>query len=306
METEVILINVNKVDLRSIIPFGIIVNLFTVIFLVVSNQTYAGPSLYNMDRLLAEQYPLGTGTLAAVETVMPKKKVLPEDASLDDEYNFANPNKSLVSEIYDPFESLNRLTFTFNETVREYFLSPIVKWYNANLPDVARDSIENFLNNISSPAVLANDILQAEGRRGLKTATRILINTTVGLGGIIDVAERLGFSEHREDFGQTLAVWGVEDGFYLVLPLLGPSNPRDASGLIFIDSYFDPFGYYLDKKDLSSVKYGLTGLQGITTYASVVNDLESIKETSLDFYGTVRSLHHQRRGAAILNKESSD
>ena len=283
-----------------------IVTVFTVIGLVVSKTTFAGPSLYNMDRLLAEQYPLGTRTLETVETAIPMGMIPPKDSSSDEEYNFADHNKSLDSEIYDPFESLNRVTFTFNETVRKHLLAPIVKWYNAYLPEVARDSIENFLNNISSPAVLANDILQAEFRRSFKTATRILINTTIGLGGIIDAAERLGFSEHREDFGQTLAVWGIEDGFYLVLPLLGPSNPRDAFGDIFVDSYFDPLGYYLEKKDLSEVKYGLTGLQGIATYAGVVDDLERIKESSLDFYGTVRSLHHQRRRAAILNNDATD
>ena len=282
-----------------------VVAAFTLMFLIVAKQTLAGPSLYNMDRLLAEQYPLRTSNLATAKTVMPINKILPEDISPENEYNFDQPNKRFVSDINDPFESINRVTFAFNEVVRENFLGPLVNWYNENLPNSARDAIENFLNNVSSPVVLANDVLQGEFRRGLNTATRILINTTAGLGGFIDIAERIGFSEHREDFGQTLAVWGVDEGFYLVLPLLGPSNPRDAIGDIFIDSFFDPLGYYLDEQNLSEVSYGLTGLQGIVTYAGVFDDLVRLKETSLDFYGTIRSLYQQRRRAAILNLRSS-
>jgi len=281
-----------------------IVAVFNVIFLLAAKQTLAGPSLYNMDSLLAEKYPLGTGSSAVVTTAIAEKRISFEDTSSVGGYEFADPNKN--SKIYDPLEPLNRVTFTFNEMVREYLFAPVVKWYNANFPDVVRDGVENFLDNISSPAVFANDILQLEFSRGFTTATRILINTTVGLGGVIDVAEQLGFSEHREDFGQTLAVWGIEDGFYLVLPLLGPSNPRDAFGEIFVDSYLDPLGYYLEKQDLNEVDYGLAGLQGVVTYAGVVDDLDRLKETSLDFYGTIRSLHQQRRRAAILNQGSSD
>ena len=115
-----------------------------------------------------------------------------------------------------------------------------------------RYAISNLLDNVGAPVTLANDLLQGEFDRGLTTAARIMLNTTAGVGGIIDVAQKLGFGGHEEDFGQTLAVWGVGEGPYLILPLLGPSNPRDGIGRFFADPFFDPLGYYLDAQELDA------------------------------------------------------
>ena len=276
--------------------------LVILLIVLVARQPLAGPSIYNMNYLLAEPHPFLTKSLTKEITSQGSRKLLSDGTGESDQDEFEMSNSGLRSEVKDPFESLNRLTFSFNEIVRQYLLGPVVKWYNVALPEVAREGIKNALNNLSSPVVLANDVLQGEFRRGLNTVSRLVINTTAGVGGFIDVAENLGIEGHKEDFGQTLAVWGMGDGFYLVLPLLGPSNPRDALGEIFIDSYFDPFGYYLDEQDLSELKYALTGVKGIVTYAEVIDHLESLKETSVDFYGTIRSLHQQRRKMAILNQ----
>ena len=117
------------------------------------------------------------------------------------------------------------------------------------------------------------------------------------------MAKNLGFEEHEEDFGQTLATWGIGDGLYLVLPFLGPSNPRDAFGQILVDPFFDPLGYYIDDQDLEELGYGLTALKGVVSYADIKNHVDGLKDTSLDFYGTIRSLHLQKRRLEILNQD---
>ena len=148
---------------------------------------------------------------------------------------------------------------------------------------------------------MANDLLQGEFNRGIITAARAVINSTAGIVGFIDVAEKFGLDGHKEDFGQTLGVWGIGEGFYVILPLLGPSNPRDAFGQIFIDSFFDPLDYYLDENELNELGYGLSALGGVVTYAKVVDHLQRLQESSIDFYGTLRSLYLQRRKSEILN-----
>ena len=110
------------------------------------------------------------------------------------------------------------------------------------MPDFARDGVHNFLANLDSPVTFANDVLQGEVRRAGETLVRAGFNTTAGLGGLIDVADAIGIPPHTEDFGQTMAVWGFSEGPYLVLPLLGPSNPRDAVGR-GVDVFFDPLTY---------------------------------------------------------------
>lgn len=141
--------------------------------------------------------------------------------------------------VYDPFENLNRKVYGFNDSVDEAVLSPVVRGYNRRVPKPARDGLHNFLQNLNSPVVFINDVLQAKPQRAGETLSRFIINTTVGLGGLFDIADKSGLEGHTEDFGQTLGVWGMDMGPYFVAPFLGPTNLRDTTGRI-VDMAFDP------------------------------------------------------------------
>ena len=277
--------------------FGVVAVVVVVIIFDV-RQTFAGPSIYNMDQLLLQPHPFRLQPSINGAVTPPDNK-----SRISEQYEFGSKNEYTLPGVNDPLESVNRRIFAFNEVIRQYLLDPVVTGYNSVLPQVAREAIANALNNISEPVVLANDLLQGKFKRGFVTASRLVINTTAGVGGLFDVAKNLGFEEHEEDFGQTLATWGVGDGLYLVLPLLGPSNPRDAFGQILVDPFFDPLGYYLDDQDLEEVGYGLTALKGVASYADVKDHMDGLKDTSVDFYGTIRSLHLQKRRLEILNQD---
>lgn len=209
------------------------------------------------------------------------------------------------NDVNDPIEPVNRFIFGFNEFFYAILLKPISKLYNV-LPQFVREAVSNVLDNVSSPVVLANDVLQGEGKRALQTTGRFLINSTAGLAGLFDVAEKMGIPEHDEDFGQTLGVWGVGEGFYLVLPLLGPSSPRDAVGKLVVDPFFDPLGLWLNNTDRNEIAWGLVGARAIDEYAGLVDELEQIKKTSIDYYAAIRSMYRQKRESEIKNGEDVD
>src|SRR5262249_46629897 len=142
------------------------------------------------------------------------------------------------------------------------------------LPNFAQDGVRNALNNLRSPVVLGNDLLQGSMDRAGTTAARFFINSTLGIAGLFDVASEFGLVYHDEDFGQTLAVWGTGEGPYLVLPLLGPSNPRDLTGF-GVDAVMDPWGWILPSH-LEWINYTRTGVQAIDTRARNLETLEHI------------------------------
>ena len=203
--------------------------------------------------------------------------------------------------VNDPLESMNRSIFEFNEVIQDVLLRPIAKFYNANVNLTVRQGISNFLDNLSSPVIFANDLLQGEFERALTTFGRAFINTTIGIVGFADVASELGLEHHDEDFGQTLAVYGMGEGFYLVLPIFGPSNPRDAIGKFVIDPYLDPLGLWLGNTDRQNIEYTLAGAEGLDEYAGIVDELNQVKKTSVDYYAAVRSLYRQKRKTEINN-----
>ena len=204
--------------------------------------------------------------------------------------------------VNDPLESLNRSIFEFNEGLQDVLLRPIAKFYNANVNLTVRQGISNFLHNLSSPVIFANDLLQGEFERALTTFGRAFINTTIGIVGFADVAaSEFGIERHSEDFGQTLAVYGMGEGFYLVLPIFGPSSPRDAIGKFVIDPYLDPLGLWLDNTDRQNIAYTLAGAEGLDEYAGIVDELNQVKKTSVDYYAAVRSLYRQKRKTEINN-----
>ena len=199
-----------------------------------------------------------------------------------------------IDRVNDPFEAVNRGIFSFNQFVDGVLFEPLAMFYRDVLPPAARDSVENFLNNLRSPVTLASDLAQGKMDRATTTVGRFVINSTIGVGGLIDMAEDFGLEGHREDFGQTLAVWGSEEGLYLVLPLFGPSNVRDAVGLV-TDAFIDPLTYFASTQALAA----RTFVRGIDERESVLDTLDEIERTSIDFYATLRSLYRQRRADDI-------
>lgn len=199
----------------------------------------------------------------------------------------------------DPYEATNRAIFDFNMKIDQTFLRPTAERYSTFVPEKARDSVHNVLENLNAPVVLANDLLQGEGERAATTAGRLVVNSTVGFAGLVDIGARMGLQGHEEDFGQTLAVWGVDEGPYLMLPFLGPSSPRDIAGQ-GVDLALDPTNWIRIKRHI----LWLGGRKYISIVDARARNLEAfdgIERDSLDFYAAVRSLYLQHRGNEIRN-----
>jgi phospholipid-binding lipoprotein MlaA len=206
-------------------------------------------------------------------------------------------------EANDPLEPMNRYFFELNYAADELLFKPLAGWYYVALPNFAQDGVRNVLRNVRSPVVLANDLFQGETDRAGVTVGRFLVNSTMGVGGLFDIASRIGLDYHDEDFGQTLAVAGVGEGPYLMLPLLGPSNPRDAAGRV-VDMLFDPLTYIGIFGGVDNVGLGAAVLDGMDTRARNLKTLDEIRKGSLDYYATIRSLYRQRRADEINNGET--
>ncbi len=217
----------------------------------------------------------------------------PADEAAVQAYNEAN----------DPLEPMNRYFFEVNQFLDEILLKPFAGWYHLAMPDPAEDGVRNFLRNLKSPVYLANDLFQGEWSRAGTTAARFVINSTIGVGGIIDVASMMDLKYHEEDFGQTLAVYGAGEGPYLHLPILGPSNPRDATGRL-VDYALDPLTWVGYIYDVSYINTARAGLDAIDTRARNLEAIDELKKGSVDFYATVRSLYRQRRNDLIKNGET--
>lgn len=197
----------------------------------------------------------------------------------------------------DPFEGTNRAIFGFDVWVDHHVGRPLAEGYRVVVPEPAREGLHNALVNLHAPVVLANDILQGEGKQAVHTAARIAINSTIGLGGLIDVAARIGIPYHENDFGITMGKGGVQEGSYLVLPLLGPRPPRDLLGGV-IDGFLDPVSYArFHGKDAWML--GRAGVRVLDFEDRHMEDVESIERSSVDFYAATRSLYRQSREAQI-------
>lgn len=202
----------------------------------------------------------------------------------------------------DPLEPFNRRVYAFNRAVDALFLKPAAIFYRALTPPPVRSGVSNALHNLKSPVILANDLMQAEFERAGNTASRFAINSTLGVGGLGDpAADQFGIAKHSEDFGQTLAVWGVGEGPFLMLPLLGPSNPRDAVGFAVDSFVLDPFAWWVrvrndDRALYSYVRLGLTALDARSANFEGIEDVE---RNSLDPYAALRSLYRQFRAKEI-------
>ena len=154
------------------------------------------------------------------------------------------------------------------------------------------------------PLVILNQLLQGQGQNAAESSGRFLVNSTAGIFGLIDVADKIGLEEKEEDFGQTLATWGVGDGFYIVLPLFGPSNLRDTSGMVL--TYFtDPINAYALREDEAWVIPFRTATNAVDQRSKIIDQVNALRDNSVDYYAAVRSSYYQNRKAAINNTDDN-
>ncbi len=196
----------------------------------------------------------------------------------------------------DPLEPMNRAVFRFNMTADEYVLEPVARGYRAVVPEPARDGIGNFLENIKQPVYLFNAILQGDGTACGQITTRFLANTFFGFFGVFDSATHMKIPVVKRDFGQTLAVWGVENGGpYLVIPFWGASNVRDATGMA-VDAFAQPLDYVVRDQWITVARWGANG---IVDRERALDLVDSVKKSSTDLYATMRSMSQQNRRKEI-------
>ena len=212
-------------------------------------------------------------------------------------YIFIFSSFLLSDEIKDPFENLNRKTFEFNENLDEKFARPVAEAYS-KFPPKIKIGISNFFNNLEEVDTFVNQLLQGKPRQSINDLTRFVINTTVGLGGFIDVASKMGLERHEEDFGQTLGVWGISSGPYIMLPFLGPSNPRDLLSRPI--SSFLSGTFAMEDND---VKFTLVGIDALETRERLLD-----AETLIigDKYMFVKDAYVQSREYEINNGSTED
>ena len=226
-------------------------------------------------------------------------------AGTDGENNLSKNSKP----VKDCFENLNRASFSLNQGLDKVIFKPIAKTYRV-LPSPVRAATSNVLVNLSSLITIPNNILQGEFKTAGVNTGRFAINTTVGILGIFNVAKKIGFSEYKkEDYGQTLGVWGVGAGCYLVLPVLGPSTIRDAAGSFINVLGGDPWynvSAHGNNEYLTTSQYITTKiLTGVDFRAKNLDTIDNLEKNSLDFYASVKSLYLQDRQRKILNKNAS-
>ncbi|XBQ16464.1 MAG: VacJ family lipoprotein [Oceanicaulis sp.] len=204
----------------------------------------------------------------------------------------------------DPFEPANRAVFQFNETVDDALIEPASKAYTAVTPEPARQGVRNFFGNLNRPVFFANEVLQGDLVAAGDVLTSFAFDTVFGIGGIFALAERAGVPQHSEDFGQTLAVWGVAEGPFLMLPVLGPSNLRDGTGR-FVDRYPHPLNW--DEEFSSSGEaWALRGLNGIDQRARAQSVMDQLDRTAIDPYVQLRSAYRQMREREIRDGAPSE
>ena len=214
-------------------------------------------------------------------------------------------SKNKPSEVEDCFENLNRATFKFNQALDGMVFKPVANVYR-KLPSVAKTGVSNSLNNLSHLGTIPNNILQGDIKQASVNTGRFIINTTLGVLGLIDVAQHFGLTDYeKEDYGQSFAKLGVGPGCYVVLPVLGPSTARDTvtSALNFMGG--DPWYNVTVKNDTQYFNdanyYTSKGASGVDFRAKNYNSIENLEKNSVDFYASVKSLYLQDRQQKILN-----
>jgi phospholipid-binding lipoprotein MlaA len=201
----------------------------------------------------------------------------------------------------DPLEPANRAFHAFNDALDDNFLAPIADGYKAITPEPMRQGITNFFDNAAYPNVILNDFLQGKFLQGLEDVMRLVFNSSLGLGGFIDIATGLGLPAHDEDFGQTLGYWGMTEGAYLELPLLGPNSVRDVPDVPV--SYFVSLMNFLNSSTLS---FPLAALKIVNSRANLSSAIALRDKTALDPYVFTREAYRQRRRFLIYDGDPPD
>ena len=226
-------------------------------------------------------------------------------ADTDGENNMSKKNSG---EVKDCFESVNRATFKFNQVLDGVVFEPLAKAYRV-LPSPVRAGTSNALDNLSTLVTIPNNLLQGDFKKATVNTGRFIVNTTIGIVGIFDVAEKVGFPEYeKEDYGQTLGVMGVGEGCYVVLPVLGPSTVRDTVGslasLMGGDAWYN-VTVANDTQHFSDFDYYATRAgAGIDFRAKNIESFDNLEKNSIDFYASVRSLYLQDRQQKIANSNA--
>ncbi len=215
--------------------------------------------------------------------------------------------KDQPEEIKDCFEKLNRATFAFNQGLDKAIIKPLAEGYR-NLPDPIQRGTSNAVKNLSNLITIPNNILQGDVKLAIINTGRLVVNTTVGLLGVVDVANKMGFPKYvKEDYGQTLGAWGVGPGCYVVLPVLGPSTVRDTAGSFVNVMGGDPWynaSTHGNNEFLSKDIFIISkALSGVDFRANNIESIENLEKNSLDFYASVKSLYYQDRENKIKNNQ---
>ncbi len=210
---------------------------------------------------------------------------------------------SADGEIADPIEGVNRGIFKFNDVVDTAVLEPVARGYRAGVPQPARKGVRNFLQNLKSPIVIGNNLLQGDLPGAGDATTRLFANSLFGFAGLVDVAGMEGVKYQEEDFGQTLGKWGLGHGPYLVLPLFGPSSVRDTAGMV-VDGYADPIRIWLTNTNNEGWYYARAGVSAVDKREELLDVIADLRKNSIDYYAAMRSTYAQRR-AALLNDEDA-
>jgi phospholipid-binding lipoprotein MlaA len=199
----------------------------------------------------------------------------------------------------DPIEGVNRKIFWFNDKVDVWVLEPVATGWEWVSPRRVRTSVSNFFANLRFPIIAVNDLMQGKFVDSASDVGRFAVNTTVGVLGFFDPATRFGLEEHNEDFGQTLGVWGLPPGPYLVLPFLGPSNPRDAVGF-GVDYALSVTPFFVD----TYILIGVRAIDIVNERSLILDEVRDAKEAAIDYYSFVRDAYAQRREALIKDGET--
>ena len=241
--------------------------------------------------------------------ILPNQALADKNAkqfNFDESYQGDAPESKSDQSIYDPFEKTNRQIFAFNEFLDKNITVPALKKYRQYTPKPIRNSAHNFVKNIYAPFSMLNSMLQGEGTESMATFSSFLINTTLGVGGLFDVAGDRKISYKENDFGQTLGKYGSKPGAYLVIPILGPSNIRDFSGFA-VEKIVSPLslnGLDIGGKDLIDIKtvIALDLMRSADARDGLIEIVDDLRKNSFDVYATMRSAYSQRRASLISNK----
>jgi phospholipid-binding lipoprotein MlaA len=225
---------------------------------------------------------------------------LEPDPLFDEEFDeLAGP------EVYDPLENSNRAVFGFNRQIDRFFWAPVTAGYRFVVPAPARRSVRRAFVNLNTPIYLVNNLLQVRFRDAGETLGAFLVNTTVGVGGLFDVGQRVGLETQPADFGQTLALAGVGNGPYLMIPILGPSTLRDGVGGV-VDLFFHPLTYLIGIAPQLVWRGGVEVCAGVSRREEADAKLKALEESSLDFYSVLRSAYMQTRQHSIDELRDDD